>query len=96
MLTIREVLRGCEIGRIQTVGTMQVIPLTLEKDLQDDRFATPDIVKVGTSHYGSMNFTNPTDKPLLLPSQVAYVVKQAAQDHAMATAGIVPAKKSQS
>ena len=96
MLTIREVLRGCEVGRIQTVGTMQIIPLTLDEDMQDERFATPDIVKVGTSHYGKMDFTNPSSKPILLPSQVGYVVKQAAQDHAMATAGIVPAKRSQS
>ncbi len=96
MLTIREVLRGCEVGRIQTVGTMQIIPLVLEEELQDDRFSTPDIVKVGTSNYGTMNFTNPTGKPVLLPSQVGYVVKTAAQDHAMATAGIVPAKRSQS
>lgn len=96
MLTIREVLRGCEVGRIQTVGTMQIIPLILEEDLQDDRFSTPDIVKVGTSHYGTMDFANPTGKPVLLPSHVGYVVKQAAQDHAMATAGIVPAKRTQS
>jgi len=96
MLTIREVLRGCEVGRIQTVGAMQIIPLTLERDLQDDRFATPDIVRVGTSSYGTMNFTNPSEKPVLLPSHVGYVVKQAAQDHAMATAGIVPAKRQQS
>ncbi len=96
MLTIREVLRGCEVGRIQTVGTMQIIPLILDEDLQDDRFSTPDIVKVGTSTYGTMNFANPSGKPALLPSQVAYVVKQAAQDHAMCTAGIVPAKRSQS
>jgi len=96
MLTIREILRGCEVGRIQTVGAMQVIPLILEKDMQDTRFATPDIVQVGTSSYGTMNFTNPASKPLLLPSHVGYVVKQAAQDHAMATAGIVPAKRTQS
>ena len=93
MLTIRDILQGCEVGRIQTVGTMQIIPLLLEEALQDDRFETPDTVHVGTSHYGKMDFTNPSSKPLLLPSHVGYVVKQAAQDHAMATAGIVPAKK---
>jgi len=96
MLTIREILRGCEVGRIQTVGAMQIIPLTMEQSMQDDRFATPDIVRVGTSTYGTMNFTNPADKPVLLPSHVGYIVKQAAQDHAMSTAGIVPAKRQQS
>lgn len=95
MTTIRDVLQGCEVGRIQTVGTMQIIPLVLEEDLQDDRFATPDIVRVGTSNYGSMDFSNPSGKPLLLPSQVGYVVKSRAQDHAMATAGIVPPKSRQ-
>ncbi len=91
-LTIKEILRGCEVGRIQTVGVMQVIPLTLEEDLQDDRFENPDVVRVSTSHYGTMNFSNPSSKPILLPSHAGYVVKQAAQDHAMSTAGIVPPK----
>lgn len=96
MLTIQEILRGCQVGRIQTVGLMQVIPLTMDRDLQDDRFELPDILRVGTSHYGTLDFTNPKDKDVLLPSNVGYVVKQAAQDHAMATAGIVPAKRRQS
>ncbi len=91
-MTIRELLRGCEVGRIQTVGSMQVIPLTMGEDLQDDRFANPDIVRVGTADYGEMVFANPDGKPVLLPTNVGYVVKQAAQDHAMTTAAIVPGK----
>jgi len=91
-LTIKEILRGCEVGRIQTVGVMQVIPLILDEDLQDDRFENPDVVRVGTRNYGEMVFSNPSGKPVLLPTHVGYVVKQAAQDHAMATAGIVPPK----
>jgi len=95
-MTIREILRGCEVGRIQTVGSMQVIPLIMEENLQDNRFATPDIVRVGTSDYGTMNFTNPEGKPVLLPTNAGYVVKQAAQDHAMTTAAIVPGKSRRS
>ena len=90
--TIREILRGCEVGRIQTVGSMQVIPLIMEDELQDYRFANPDIVRVGTSDYGVMNFSNPDSKPVLIPTNVGYVVKQSAQDHAMTTAAIVPGK----
>lgn len=91
-MNIKEALRGCRVGRIQTVGLMQVVPLTMDPDHFDDRFATPDVVRVGTSHYGSMHFDNPESKPVLLPSHVGYVVKQKAQDHAMATAGIVPGR----
>lgn len=91
-MTIRELLRGCEVGRIQTVGAMQVIPLVMEENLQDDRFANPDVVRVGTRDYGEMVFANPDKKPVLLPTNVGYVVKQAAQDHAMTTAAIVSGK----
>ena len=86
-ITIREILRGLTPGRIQSVGLMQVVPLTGRRS--DDRFACPTEAEVGTSGYGEMSFRNPSDKILLVPSHAAYVVKQAAQDHAMSTAGMV-------
>lgn len=86
-LTIAEILAATQAGRVQTVGLMQVIPLISEE--ADDRFALPSKAEVSTSGYGSMVFSNPEDKVLIVPAQIGYVVKQAAQDHAMASAGLV-------
>ncbi|MHC4940138.1 MAG: ARPP-1 family domain-containing protein [Planctomycetota bacterium] len=91
-LTIAEILRGCEPGRIQSVGLMQVIPLV--SDLGDDRIQPPIDAIVSTAGYGELLFENPTAELVLVPSHATYVVEQAAQDHAMPGAAFVRARKS--
>jgi len=88
---VREVLRGCEPGRLQSVGYMQVIPLT--SDLNDDRFVSPTQcdAQVYTTCYGTLGFRNTSESVMIVPCHAAYVVKQHAQDHAMAHAGLVAA-----
>ena len=86
-ITIAEILRGTEAGRMQSVGYMQIIPLV--SDLQDENFVTPDEATVQTTNYGSMVFDNPTNGILIVPTHAGYVVKQAAQNHAMAHTGLV-------
>ncbi len=86
-ITIQELLKGTSIGRMQSVGYMQVIPLL--SDLDDDRFVSPNEIQVGTGSYGSLFFENPTDQLLIVPAHVGYVIEQRAQDHAMAHADIV-------
>lgn len=96
-LTISEVLRGMTPGRLQTVGVMQVLPLIGDSDLFDDKIISPQNSEhkttIGTRGYGSMEFKNPNDKVLLVPCHVGYVVKQAAQNHAMANCGLIGKKK---
>jgi hypothetical protein len=89
-VNIASLLRGCEVGRMQTVGVMQVIPLI--SDLQDDRFVSTDAGRVGTQTYGHMVFENESDKTMLVPANAAFIVKQSAQDHAMWGAGLVKGK----
>jgi hypothetical protein len=89
-VTLQDILRGCEPQKMQSVGIMQVIPLT--SDYQDERFISPDQGKVQTSDYGSIKFENLTESLLIVPCNASYIVKQAAQDHAMAQAGIVPGR----
>ncbi len=91
MTTIREVLRGTRTGRMQTVGYMQVIPLLA--DIQDDRFAAPNVLEASTVRYGSVVFNNISDKPTLIPSHLTYVVKQRAQDHALCSASVIESRK---
>ena len=89
-ITIKDILKGCEPGRIQTVGYMQVIPLV--SDLHDDRFVAPSGAKVGTSSYGTLVIRNTADQTMILPAQIGYVVNQQAQDHALPHVGLVKGK----
>lgn len=91
-MKIRDTLRGCTPGRIQSVGYMQVIPLL--SDIQDEDVGSPDELEVSTHSYGTMGFTNPGERPVIVPCHAAYVVKQAAQNHAMMKAGLVAGRKS--
>lgn len=95
-ISLGDVLHGCAPGRIQSVGYMQVIPLV--SDLSDDRFVSPvdAEAEVFTTRYGTLGFRNPSDCLLIVPCHAGYVVKQAAQDHAMAHAGLVPSSTERS
>ncbi|UCF32896.1 MAG: hypothetical protein JSV78_11250 [Phycisphaerales bacterium] len=91
--SMAEVLRGTRAGRIQSVGYMQVIPLI--SNLTDDRFVSPTEgqARVSTTGYGTLDFDNPSEAVLIVPCHAGYVVKQAAQDHAMSHAGLVAGGK---
>lgn len=93
MVKIRELLKGCEVGRLQQVGWMSVIPLT--SDMQDDRFVAPNAASISTKGYGTIAFRNVEPKPLLVPAGVTYLVDQKAQNHALPHAALVKAKASQ-
>lgn len=90
-IDLREVLRGCEAGRLQSVGYMQVIPLV--SDLSDDRFVSPVQCEadIYTTNYGTLGFRNKSESVMIVPCHAGYVVKQQAQDHAMAHAAVVAA-----
>lgn len=94
-LNIREVLKGMTPQQMQTVGIMQIIPLTMDEDLWDESFTSPDKLEFSNNDYGSMTFDNPTDGLAIVPSHIGYVIPgKHAQDHAMAGAGLIAAKKS--
>lgn len=89
-VTIAELLRGCRIGRMQSAGLMQVIPLLSE--LEDADFIAPSAAKVGTTGYGRLEFENASDRLMLIPCHAGYVIDAAVQDHAMAHAGMIKGK----
>ena len=93
-ITIAEILKGAEAGRMQSVGYLQVIPLL--SDIQEERIVSPEELRVSTSGYGSMVFENGSGKVSVVPAHAGYVVKQAAQDHAMAGAGFVGKRRNRS
>ncbi len=90
-ITFTEILEDVETGRMQSVGLMQVIPLL--STFNDEKYNAPDKAKVSTSGYGKLVFNNETDSVIIVPCNASYILKQAAQDHAMAQAGVIPGKK---
>ncbi|RME03559.1 MAG: hypothetical protein D6805_06010 [Planctomycetota bacterium] len=74
---------------------MQVLPLLSQNS--ENGFSAPSDkgILVSTLDYGVLMFENNTDQPLLVPCHLAYVVKQRAQDHAMAHLGVVKAHQRQ-
>jgi hypothetical protein len=90
-VTVGELVRGCDPGRAQSVGPMQVVPLVSE--LNDDRFAPPTEARIGTAGYGNLVVANPADRALLVPAGAAYMVAQKAQNHALPSAGSVKGRE---
>jgi len=88
-ITMAEILRGVTPGRMQSVGYMQIIPLVTE--LVDERFIPPTGIYSSTSDYGTVNIENRGSGMTILPMGTGYVVKQAAQNHAIPTAKLVKA-----
>lgn len=78
-LTIDDILRGTEPGRVQSVGHMQVVPL-LGENAGD--FAPPR-VEISTTSYGTVVLRNRDPRPTIVPPGAGWIVKQAAQDHAL-------------
>ena len=88
-MNVKDLLRGCEVGGVQTVGVMSVIPLV--SDVQDLNYLSPKGLKIGTTNYGTMEFKNEQELPVIIPTGVSYLTKRAGQDHAMCTPGFVGA-----
>lgn len=87
-LSIDDILRGTEPGRMQSVGHMQIIPLVGE---DDDRYAPPEL-EVKTTAYGTVELRNDSERPTIVPPGAGWVVKQAAQDHAIGGGLLLAAK----
>ena len=85
--TIKEVLKGLIAGRRQKVGIMTVIPLL--STTTNDRFKTPKKVNVSTVSYGTVKLNNSEDEEIIVPTNVGYLVKQAAQNHGLMKAAYI-------
>jgi len=89
-ITIKEILKGCEVGRIQSVGYMQVIPLL--SDLVDDTIAPPKF-QTSTRDYGTLVVDNPNGSDSILPFAAGFITQQKAQNHATTKAAYIPGKR---
>jgi hypothetical protein len=91
-----EMLKGCRPVKdkdgniiIQSIMNMQIICLTTDKENSlDERFGNPLTALVaGNNSYGQIGFTNRENKEIIVPTQMAVVTKQSAQNHGMTKAG---------
>jgi hypothetical protein len=96
-----ELLKGCRPVKdsdgnivVQSIMNMQIVCLTTDPEFSlDSRFANPlTALKAGNSSYGQINFTNTENKEVIVPTQMAVVTKQSAQNHGMTKAGYISAK----
>lgn len=94
-MEMKDILGGRSFGQTQSVGYLRMTPiLQSASQIDDARFSTPKEIAIDTEGgYGVLNFKNPTDKLFIVPCHAAFMVKYAAQDHAMAHAGLVSAGK---
>ena len=98
-----ELLKGCRPVKdsdgniiIQSIMNMQIVCLTTDAEYSlDSRFANPLTALVSSnSSYGEINFTNNENKEVILPTNLAVLTKQSAQNHGMVKAGYIPEKAS--
>ncbi len=91
-----ELLKGCRPVKdkdgnimVQSIMNMQVVCLTTDKEYSlDERFANPfTALQASNSSYGQISFANKADKEVILPTQMAVLTKQSAQNHGMTKAG---------
>lgn len=86
--TVDDLLAGVRPGRVQSVGRMRVLPL-LAGDAPTADLGDPATLAISTDNYGTLHFGNESAGPVLVPSHLAVIVSQAAQDHAMPRAALV-------
>jgi len=96
-----ELLKGCRPVKdsdgnivVQSIMNMQVVCLTTDPEYSlDTRFANPlDALIAGNNSYGQINFSNKENKEVIIPTQMAVMTKQTAQNHGMTKAGYIPSK----
>ena len=96
-----DLLKGCRPVKdsdgnivVQSILNMQVVCLTTDNEYSlDERFGNPlTALKSSNSNYGEMTFTNMDNKEVIIPTQMAVMTKQNAQNHGMTKAGYVSAK----
>ncbi len=93
-----ELLKGCRPVKdrdgniiVQSIMNMQIVCLTTDKEYSlDERFANPlTSLQAGNSSYGQISFSNKQNKEVIVPTQMAVMTKQSAQNHGMIKAGYI-------
>jgi hypothetical protein len=91
-----ELLKGCRPVKnsdgniiVQSILNMEIVCLTTDKEYSlDDRFANPlEVLSASNRNYGEVTWTNGSNKETIIPTQMAIMTKQSAQNHGMVKGG---------
>jgi len=95
-----ELLKGCRPVKdsdgnivVQSIMGMQIVCLTTDPEFSlDTRFANPlKALQASNSSYGQITFDNRENLEVIIPTQMAILTKQSAQNHSMTKAGYMRA-----
>jgi hypothetical protein len=90
---LRELLRGLEARQPQSVANMCVIPLVAQETEFDAVGTVKDIYLERDSAYDRLTMGTDAAAPTIMPSGLTLITKEKAQDRAVASKTIIPAKK---
>lgn len=99
-MILSDLLKGCELVKdteghvvIQTIRNMAIACLTSPHS--EDIFANPlEDFTTSNRNYGQLTIDNQSEKPLIVPPQIAVLTKQRAQNHGMVKGAMIPANRS--
>lgn len=90
---LRELLRGLEARQPQVVGNMTVIPLIAQETEYNKVGSVNDIYLDRDISYDTLVMASESNEPTIMPGGYTLVTKEAAQDRAVASKTLLPAKK---
>lgn len=91
-MSLNRILEGLVLGEKQDAGIMSVIPLLDPNgDATTEHADFEDIKFLNTQNYGSLAFSNNSDKEFILPAGYTIITKQKAQDHGIPTSTVLAA-----
>jgi hypothetical protein len=97
-----ELLKGCRPVKdsdgnivVQSILNMEIVCLTTDAEFSlDDRFANPlEVLSASNRNYGEVTWTNGSNKETIIPTQMAIMTKQRAQNHGMVKSGYLNKKQ---
>lgn len=92
---LRDLLKGLEGRQPQSVGNMCIIPLVAQETEESDIGTVEDVYLNRDKAYDMLNMGNRASNPAIVPGGYTLITKQSAQDRALKSKQLIPAKGTQ-
>jgi len=89
---LRDLLKGLEGRQPQSVGNMTIIPLVAQETEVDAIGTVADVYLNRDKAYDMLNMGTKSDHPTIVPGGYTLITKQSAQDRALKSKQVIPAK----
>lgn len=84
---------------VQTINNMSIVFLTCDEHFSINKFENPLVsmnsLKASNRNYGQLTLNNVSNKPMLIPSHLTVLNKEAAQNHSMVKGAIITERSRQ-